>query len=139
MDRIAVPLSWNGMEPCTGEAKKWTNWSLYLQQKAVSLTSSSLLLVCVGYPCPESDVALGCLSLKTTRKCCLLLQNRDSGFLVDIGIGVMQGIPYLPYHLCCKYIEHSKVLFMGVLGQLDPCSVLAAPKNGAEDHLLRLF
>lgn len=28
---------------------------------------------------------------------------------------------------------------MGVLGQLDPCSVLAAPKNGAEDHLLKLI
>lgn len=27
----------------------------------------------------------------------------------------------------------------GSVGQLDPCSVLAAPKNGAEDHLLRLI
>lgn len=28
---------------------------------------------------------------------------------------------------------------MGVLGQLDPCSVLTAPENGAEDHLLALI
>lgn len=28
---------------------------------------------------------------------------------------------------------------MGVLGQLGPCLVLAAPENGAEDHLLGLI
>lgn len=61
------------------------------------------------------------------------------GFLACIGTGVMQGIPSLPYYLCCKEGGHSKILFLGVLGQLDPCSVLTAPKNGAEDHLLGLI
>lgn len=45
----------NGMEPCAEKPNYWAKWSLYLQQKAVSLTSSTLLLVCVGCPCPESD------------------------------------------------------------------------------------
>lgn len=111
---------------------------LDVQQKVVSLASASLLLACLGCHCPLV-VPVGPLPTGNLKEMLLPLQGWGPGFLVSVGTGVKQGILSLPYHLCCKEGGHSKILFLGVLGQLDPCSVLAAPKNGAEDHLLGLI
>lgn len=97
-----------------------------------------VLLARLGCHCPLV-IPVGPLPTGNLKEMLLPLQGWGPGFLVSVGTGVMRGIPSLPYHLCCKEGGHSEILFLGVLGQLDPCSVLAAPKNGAEDHLLGLI
>lgn len=61
---------WDGAL-CWETNNYWAKWSFYLQQKAVSWMSSSLLLVCVGCPCPRvwpADVALDHLSTENHKK-----------------------------------------------------------------------